>query len=277
MSFKVHYKSDIGQRSNNEDSYWAFQYKGVSEQGTAVEGAIIAVCDGMGGLSGGEVASSKTIQTLRQTIVDNKDFSTEGIVNAIKKANEDLYNLGVQQAEEYQRDNPDKPLSAKKRMLGTTCTLLALEGTWYRLFHVGDSRCYHIYTDNTYSALTVDHTAFEKYKHDIKRVDANTFLLHGKKHTPRQIGKLASSLTNSVGTKPDITVDVQSGEFQPGDMFLISSDGFWHELISTRTSIYREWVPLIKQDTDKAIVQLMERFKANGEKDNLTVTVVKAL
>lgn len=276
MEFKVYHKSDVGLRKNNEDSYWVLHYKAKDNQGTAVEGAIICVCDGMGALAGGEVASSTTIAELRNNIVNSKGFTDEDIILAIRRANSKLYTIGVEKYNEA-KNSGSTEAEARRYMLGTTCTLLILEEGTYRVFHVGDSRCYRILPNDQYMALTTDHTAFEKYRNTMKKLPDGTVSVNGKVKTVKEVARMASSLTKSVGTALDIDVDVIRGNYNKGDMFLVSSDGFWHELVSKRDRLHQQWVPLLKKDVNSTLDTLCELFKSRGEKDNLTVTVVHAI
>lgn len=264
---QVYAVTDIGKRAQNEDSFWVATI-GVELEGgdlsqvgntpgelpaNVVEGSIICVCDGMGGLSRGDVASQTVIKYIRDT-VQSGTVSIDSLVDTINAASNDLYKLGQSQG----------------ARLGTTCTVIILVNGEYRILHVGDSRCYKINRDSTYTVLTEDHTAFNKFRKEgqLIRIDERNVQVRGK---VQRIGQLRSKLTKSVGVKPEVEVDVLEGIYSRGDMFLISSDGFWHGL-----EIDPRWTINLRHAVNKEehFSKLIEKFKRAGASDNLTVTMV---
>lgn len=185
--------TDIGNsRKDNQDNYWG----GIAK----VDGSdcgIICVCDGMGGLNDGSLASSAVIKAVRDGFRSGTPFKElEGVV---QHANSVIY---------------DKSASSGKKM-GTTCTIVeAIDGK-YRILHIGDTRCYRLSKRGGFDLLTVDHSAVKQYE-----------LSPDKDYTMWK--KYKNSLTRCVGVKPRIQMDYREGTYNNGDSFIVCSDGMWH-------------------------------------------------
>ena len=127
--------SDIGcVRTNNEDFFGYDEPLG-----------IYVVCDGMGGMASGEVASSRAVAALMQSYAASADSGapvSTRLLYAITAANSDVW------------ENSQIP--ANKGM-GTTAVVAALDGDKLILGNVGDSRAY-IFQDGQCVQLTVDHS-----------------------------------------------------------------------------------------------------------------------
>lgn len=133
---KISAITDIGRkRSNNQDCYY------VSENWCIV-------ADGMGGHSGGEIASQTAISIIKESIKNSREENVERTLRkAIYDANAKLY--------EMSEKNP-----ALKGM-GTTAVICYFEGGRATVAHVGDSRAYHITKDGL-RQLTYDHSIVQE-------------------------------------------------------------------------------------------------------------------
>ena len=184
--------SDIGvKRKDNQDNYWAAISK--------VDGSdcgVICVCDGMGGLNDGGLASSIVVKAIKEGYKSGVPFKElEGV---LQNANSIIY---------------EKSSNGKK--MGTTCTIVeAIEGK-YRILHIGDSRCYRISKRGGFDVLTSDHSALKVYE-----------LSPEKDYSMWK--KYKNSLTRCIGVKPRIKMDYREGSYNRGDRFLVCSDGMWH-------------------------------------------------
>lgn len=263
--------TDIGMRKDNQDSYWAARFLAGSPEGEPVSavrnmnnlpsgvshGAVICICDGMGGLSDGARASQTAASYIREVIMGELEDGTineDAIENAMLRANADLKK------------------SSTTAKVGTTCTIfIAVDGE-YRIFHVGDSRCYKVNRDNTYKVLTTDHTAYQRYtqRHDLRRKNGE-FFLKGERIDKSIVRKFRSSLTRCLGVKERTQVDIYEGFYEPGEIFLVASDGFWHRL----TADPRWTMDLRRNFHEEHFKGLVRTFKNRGEKDNLTVAAVQ--
>jgi len=186
--------SDIGiKRKDNQDNFWS-----AILHIDSISSGVICLCDGMGGLSEGNLASEIVVETIREGITTGVPFKDLG--DYFAQANRTINNLGNQQ----------------NGLMGTTCTLLQCHDGKYEIWHVGDSRCY-LQRGNTFEPLTVDHSAIRQYNLS-KSSDAALFK------------KYKNSLTRCIGAKPDVLMDYYSGSYIEDDLFFVCSDGIWHYL-----------------------------------------------
>lgn len=132
--FKASAASVKGARNaENQDSYMT-----LTEQG------VFAVCDGMGGHAGGQVASQLTIRTLLNILeADNsKSLSIDYLTYLIEYTNRVVYQHAYEHLE--------------LRGMGTTLVLAWISQAQLQLYHIGDSRAYRL-RDYRLSRLTQDH------------------------------------------------------------------------------------------------------------------------
>ena len=126
-------RTDVGLvRGHNEDSY-------------LVRNPLFGVCDGMGGHSAGEVASSIAVRTIASHAPEHADDTLLGA--AIEAANGAV----IQGA----ANGEGKP------GMGCTATCCIIEGTKMAIAHVGDSRIY-LLRAGTLVRLTHDHSYVEE-------------------------------------------------------------------------------------------------------------------
>ena len=185
--------SDVGvTRSENQDNYWS----AILDVDGKEEG-VICLCDGMGGLQKGALASRLVVQTVKDLLLKTAD--TEELTPAIKGINSEIFKMSG---------------GIKANLMGTTCTLLVCYDGKYFVLHIGDSRAY-LLRDNRFTLLTEDHSAVKHFG-------------ISKKDNPDLWRKYISKLTRCIGVKDDVYFDYIEGEYQEGDKFFLCSDGCWH-------------------------------------------------
>jgi len=188
-------KTDKGiKRKENQDNYWSALLS-VDD----IESGIICLCDGMGGLNNGGLASRMVVESVKEYIKTSVDFT--GLIDVIRHINKTIYELG----------------KSENQSMGTTCTILFCSSGKYEILHVGDSRCYKTNSEGIFELVTTDHSALKKY--NITKED-NYDLWK----------KFKNSLTRCIGVKPDVTIDYLEGNYTEGDKFMLCSDGLWHFL-----------------------------------------------
>lgn len=188
---KINSISDIGStRQENQDNFWSALLKVDNE-----ETGVVCMCDGMGGLDNGALASKIVVEAVRTSILDGT--ALYNLRDLLLNANKTIYNLS----------------NAGNRM-GTTCTVLCCRNGEYYIHHIGDSRCYLI-SNNTITLLTKDHSVINEYGIT-------------KENNEELYRKYKSKLTRCIGVKEDTVIDVYKGNYTDGDIFLLCSDGFWH-------------------------------------------------
>ena len=220
--------SDIGvKRKDNQDNYWSAL---CTVDG--VETGILCVCDGMGGLENGALASKIIVEAIRDGYSEGIPFSA--LREVISSANKKVYEMG---------------LLEEKRM-GTTCTVLQVSSGRWEILHIGDSRCYLIRRDGSLKLLTTDHSA-------VKQLGIT------KEDDPVRYKKYKNSLTRCIGIKPDVVADYYKGTYERGDGFIVCSDGLWHFLEKDTFDKHT--------DLDNLRL-LVNKCIENGETDNITCT-----
>src|SRR3954454_17616507 len=138
----VYGKTDVGLvREHNEDCFLiadATQDRRESELRDPLEiavgtkGALLLVCDGMGGAAAGEVASQMAVDSISSALSTSEPSPRDAFARRLRRAIEDANDRIYAQS----RDNQNE------RGMGTTCTAVALVDDVLVLGQIGDSRCY---------------------------------------------------------------------------------------------------------------------------------------
>jgi protein phosphatase len=241
----VHYSAaaatDRGRkRPSNED---AFAY--------SVEHGVYLVCDGMGGAAAGEIASSlavdETLKYLTRCIGNGTDTVDLGQLaeEAVVIANDAI----------YQRAERNYKLSG----MGTTLVGLIVDERRVVVFNVGDSRCYLLRNAHI-QQLTMDHSLVEEQV----RMGRMT-------HSEALRSPLKNVITRALGTQSRVTPDVFEREAEPGDLFLLCSDGLTRELTDAKIE------SLLCCDHTLAVLcsKLVEAALHAGGHDNITCLLVR--
>lgn len=190
--------SEKGGRKNNED----FIYPLPEQKGT--DQKLYLVCDGVGGAQKGEVASSlacESLQTYFDTMLGDENPTEEFINNAIRYTEA--------QFDEYIKDHPEA------MGMGTTMTLLYLGTNGVTIAHLGDSRIYQ-FRDGNILRRTADHSLVQMLVQTGKLTEGQA------RHHPKR-----NVITRAIqGTNFPTNADVEIiGDLQPGDRFLMCTDG----------------------------------------------------
>lgn len=237
-------------KQTNQDS--VLIKHGNSEKGELL---LAIVCDGMGGLDKGEVASATVIRRFSEWFDKELPYELECIdMNVIGgKWSLILKDLNVRIAEYGQKQNIQ---------LGTTFTGILFVENQFVVVHVGDSRLYHL--GSNMKQLTTDHTFVAR---EVSRGNL----------TPEQakIDKRRNLLLQCVGASERIEPQIFSGIVEKG-AYMICSDGFRHEI--SEEEIYETLNPvnLVNQHSmHNNVKYLIEQVKSRKEKDNISVILVK--
>jgi PPM family protein phosphatase len=247
--------TDVGRkRTINEDAFFRDDEMG-----------FYVVADGVGGHNKGEIASRETIDHLKMWVYgarrDLERLITE-CETGNSEANWDIRRLlenGMQSACYMVYGMAE--LDPEKRGMSTTCSALLIRGGYAFAAHVGDSRVYRV-RHRSVLQITEDHTLINyKLKHGLITPD----------EAAKQSGK--NVITRAVGHKDYVQVDTADIDVQPGDRFLLCTDGL-HGYLQTPNEV----ADLIAEDAlgvgaETAIALANQR----GGKDNITVVVVEVL
>ncbi len=219
-------------RDNNEDSVFP------NSSGEETDAALLIVADGMGGHVAGEVASRLAVNAAASTEVDPADRVAAG-------------NRAIR--EEVARD-------PGLEGMGTTMTLLSIDGARATIGHVGDSRAY-LLRDNDFSQLTEDHTVAAEYV-ALGQLSPEEAASHPQRHM----------LTRTLGLTRFVNVDLFEFEVEMGDRILVCSDGLT-EMVS-EPDIAR--ILATEKTPDEVVWELVEMANDAGGVDNITVVVLEA-
>jgi len=234
--------SDRGRkRESNEDAF-----------GLLVDQGIFIVCDGMGGAAAGEVASSLAVEeTLRKFSAHDQPWpSPEAAVqaaeDAILAANDAVY-----------RHAEQNPAFAG---MGTTLVALVCAGPQAWFLNVGDSRGYLV-RGRQLRQITLDHSLVDE------QVRAGRMTQEQALYSP-----LRNIITRALGTRGQVTPDVFELDPEPGDLFLLCSDGLSRELSDAEIeSLLNADRPL-----DELCKSLIDAANHAGGGDNITCLLVRA-
>ncbi|MFS0734391.1 PP2C family serine/threonine-protein phosphatase [Microbacterium sp. 1P10UB] len=221
-------------RSNNQDS----GYSGSN---------LFAVADGMGGHAGGDVASSIAIGRLQS--LDVTYSSTAEAESALRDAIGDV-------ATELIDTVAVRPELAG---MGTTVSALIMVDGFAVLAHIGDSRVY-LYRDDALTQITTDHTFVQRL------VDSGRITPEEARYHPRR-----SVLMRVLGDMdPDPEVDTFIMPTQPGDRWLLCSDGLSGVVDDPHTAkaLAQGLAPGRTADT------LLRQALDAGAPDNVTIVIV---
>jgi serine/threonine protein phosphatase PrpC len=212
-------------------------------------GALLALlADGMGGRTGGRLASDQVVSTAKSLFEELRD---EGATP------EDLLRQIATEAHAVVR------LTALASETEPHSTLVALliqrdRAVWA---HAGDSRLYH-YRHGVLVNRTIDHSYGS-------RITAEGELVEGGPETDRYKNVLFSA----IGIGHDMRLDFgQVPKLRPGDSFVLSSDGLWAYFSEREIGAIVHARPA--REAAEALVQLA-RMRARGHGDNLSIAIVK--
>ncbi|MGB6743535.1 MAG: Stp1/IreP family PP2C-type Ser/Thr phosphatase [Terracidiphilus sp.] len=232
--------TDVGcLRTNNEDGF-----------GYDLATNIFVVCDGMGGMAAGEVASATAVKELVEHFAQGAggDASTEDrLFRAIVHANQQVYQM-AQSNEEL-------------RGMGTTLVSVCIEGRRLLIGNVGDSRAYFM-RGGVCAQITNDHSFLAE------QVRKGTMNIEEAKASPLQ-----SVITRAIGTAETVEPDIFTGDLEAGDIVLLTSDGL------TRYADAKAIAALILSCSTlaEACQALIDRAKQQGAVDNVTCLLVQLL
>ena len=228
---KVFQATHVGKvRRNNEDSL------------IVIEPETFVVADGMGGASAGEVASSMLVDAVKNFLSTTPaPWDEVTLVKAVARANRDIWNLS-RQNEDY-------------RGMGTTATILYLDGDRAYFAHVGDSRLYRL-RDGILEQVTEDHSYVESL---VRRGELT--------EEEARVHPMKNVLTQAVGAMPEVQIDAASFTVQRDDVFLLCTDGLTNMVDDVI-------IAHILQNEANPADALIDAALDAGGKDNVSVIVV---
>ena len=250
MEVKGYGLTHVGrQRQHNEDAFLVED-----------DARLFLVADGMGGHAAGEIASRIAVDSITEFILHTKEDdgtwphaydehykrSTNRLMAAVRLAN-------TRVLEAMRKD-------ARLRGMGTTVVACLADEVTMSVAHVGDSRAYLVRAGQL-KRITNDHSwVFEQ-------VQAGMLTeAEAEKHPLRNV------ITRALGGALSVSPDATEIETQPGDVYLLCSDGL------TGMVPEEEILRVVTQagdDLERACQQLIDTANERGGLDNVTAILVR--
>lgn len=255
MHFLTALHSDIGTvKKVNQDSLCLKVAQ--TDMGEVV---LAIVCDGLGGLAKGELASKTVVEYFSAWFENdlparlNANFSFQEIAKEWKKnikfLNEKILDHGVRHG----------------LQLGTTIVAALCVDNHVMVCNIGDSRCYCI--QDSIKQITKDHTVVAK------EIAEGKLTPEQAKNDPR-----SSMLLQCVGASPSVKPDFFEMELKSGTVFLLCSDGFRHKILPQEfLGVLKSSILLDETTMKTTLIDLIEMNKQRGEQDNISAILVKAV
>lgn len=217
-------------RQRNEDRFF-------------IDGNVCAVTDGMGGYSGGEIASTYAVDEIREYLASLESVGQQDLCDAIIHANQRIVNR----------------VASEERLagMGTTAVVTAIKDNQLYWASVGDSRLY-IYRDGLLRQITTDHSMVQELL-TAGEITKDEMLSHPQRNL----------LTRAVGVDEVLEVDSGIESILPGDRILLCTDGLsgyvTDDVIASA---------LQSSDDNMMVVELlMDTVYEVGAGDNVTIVV----
>lgn len=255
LNFQIAYHTDTGtEKRTNQDCL------GVLEAETDKGILLMAIlCDGMGGLEKGEVASATLVRVFEKWFQEELPvlLAAENPLMEIQYSWERIIKTQNLNIAEYGRQ-------CHIQMGSTLTVLLIMEDGTYLIGHVGDSRVYVIRNEGL-DILTQDQTV------TANEVRLGKMTIEQAAADPRR-----NVLLQCIGASRIVEPDFIRGQAKPGECYMLCSDGFRHEV--DEEEIQKAFAPknnidekAMKENTKRLVGLNMER----GEQDNISVVLLK--
>lgn len=243
--------TDVGIRKKiNQDAI--FVEEAETEYGKVL---FAAICDGMGGLSEGEVASYKMTQALAGWF----EGYYADYIDTVKELMG--FNVFKETMTWLARQTGDEIANGSNFQSGTTLSCVLIGPEFFYTANVGDSRVYLI--EDGIHQLTKDQSVVQE------EIDAGLITEEQALTHPQR-----SVLLQCVGATEDVDPDFTMGKTPADGLFILCSDGFRHvvsakEMEEAFSGLYEE------EDIREAAVELTELNKSRKERDNISVIAIR--
>ena len=203
-----------------------------------------AVADGMGGHQAGEVASGLIVEALAQVDDVSSGYAfLDDVRGSIQRVNRALIAKAA--------------VMAPGSLIGSTVVMLLAFAGHYACLWAGDSRGY-LLRGGRFEQITRDHSRMQEL------IDAGSLSRNEARSYAR-----SNVITRAVGVTDRLALDMHQAPLEPGDVFLLCSDGLTGMLDD------REIAAILQQSSlDAAADMLIAQTLERGAKDNVTVVLV---
>ncbi len=234
----------IGGRGENQDYY------GYCDTPL---GFAVTVCDGMGGMQGGQIASSVAVSSILSTLLASETAESDADIvrRAVRKANKDVIEAAAAHG-----------ISG----MGTTLTLLIINDVHAVVAHLGDSRVYQLRGHGKH---------FRTFDHSMVFEMVRTGVLTEEQ---ARMSENSNIITQGLGIFPDVEPEIEILPYEAGDRFVLCTDGIWGTMKET------ELVSMLTERTQAGIVvqkvaDAVDRIgrTKGGSYDNMTISLIEVL
>jgi serine/threonine protein phosphatase PrpC len=234
-------------RSHNEDSVHADLASGV-----------VILADGMGGYNAGEVASGMATALLGNmleeafaecppyAIVDGRCYAEVALEREVRITNQSIYNAAQSQ-----------PQYAG---MGTTLVAAVFHDDRVTVGHIGDSRMYRL-REGVFSTVTKDHSLLQE------QIDSGMITPEQARHSQNR-----NLVTRALGVDPVVETEIHEYAVQPGDLYLLCSDGLNDMVEDDEIEMTLE---ALGANLKLCAEQLVQMANDNGGRDNVSVILVR--
>ena len=243
--------TDIGtSKETNQDSVL------IKHASTKLGEVLLAIiCDGMGGLAKGELASATVIHTF-------SEWFEKELINELTFL--DMRVVGGK-IELMLKDLNVKILEYGKSIgisLGTTFSGILFVDNKYVIAHVGDTRIYHI--GESLNQLTDDQTVVAR------EISLGRMTMEQAKSDKRR-----NMLLQCIGASRVVTPQIIYGETEKG-AYMLCSDGFRHEITEKEIFESLNHINLINKSVmHENVKYLIDLVKSRKERDNISIVLIK--
>ena len=221
------------------------------------EAAFVVVCDGMGGLESGEIASASIIEKMREWFYKKSELAENWEPDAyeVHKEWDEIVSDCNMSIIEYSVENGIK--------CGSTivCGLLTAEGLI--LMNVGDSRAYRV--SHEVKKLSMDHSVVGS------EIASGLITEEEAKHDKRN-----NILTQCIGVVEEVNPYFINDKNSSG-LFLFCSDGFYNRVSNDELFTFFNNGAIENCSLEKTIKEIVSIDRARGETDDITVIALMRL
>lgn len=221
--------------------------------------AFAVLCDGMGGLKNGELASALVVNAFSNWFEDKFSIMIQGKLN-FEEIKKQWSKIATEQASRIMEYGKANGIS-----LGTTLTAILIVDNNYLNIHVGDTRIYKL--NNSIEQITNDQTV-------------TALEVEQKKLTPEQAKTDSRQhiLLQCIGASSSINPEINTGVIRSNEEVLLCTDGFRH-MVSDE-EIFGVLAPNLMDSEEtmkKSILDLINLNKSRHERDNITALLIKVV
>ena len=207
--------------------------------------AVACIADGLGGMGGGDVASSLAVSEFRKYL-EGQNINERTLLLAIRAA--------------HSRVREAQSFSDKRNRMATTLTAVALSNSRIVGVHCGDSRAV-IARRNGIKRLTKDHSEGQRL-FDAGKLNKEEFANYERKHI----------LESALGDREDPQIDSFHFDLLPGDRVILTTDGV-HNLVLLREMQHLSSISLTPTELTKRVMNEVEERKPS---DNYSMVAIYA-